>query len=171
MKLILLIGKSIVGAVSVQDFVAKLKKPRRMMLLVMAGTPVDDFIQSLLPFVEKGDIIIDGGNSHYPDTNRRTKYLSGKGIRFVGTGVSGGEEGARYGPSLMPGGNEAIAAKSDGEPCCDWVGDEGAGHYVKMVHNGIEYGDMQLICEVGRSASKAGYPRRKQKLISASLGI
>ena len=152
-------GKSIVGAHSTEEFVSKLKKPRRMMLLVMAGNPVDQFIESLLPYVEKGDIIIDGGNSHYPDTNRRTKYLAEKGIRFVGTGVSGGEEGARYGPSLMPGGNEeawpyikeifqAIAAKSDGEPCCDWVGDEGAGHYVKMVHNGIEYGDMQLICEV-----------------------
>lgn len=152
-------GKSIVGAHSVEEFVSKLKKPRRMMLLVMAGRPVDNFIESLLPHVEKGDIIIDGGNSHYPDTNRRTKYLAEKGIRFVGTGVSGGEEGARYGPSLMPGGNEeawpyikdifqSIAAKSDGEPCCDWVGDDGAGHYVKMVHNGIEYGDMQLICEV-----------------------
>ncbi|KAL8829834.1 MAG: hypothetical protein Q9191_001786 [Dirinaria sp. TL-2023a] len=128
------------------------------MLLVMAGKPVDDFINALLPFVEKGDIIIDGGNSHFPDTNRRTKMLAEKGLRFVGTGVSGGEEGARYGPSLMPGGNEeawpyikdvfqSIAAKSDGEACCDWVGDEGAGHYVKMVHNGIEYGDMQLICE------------------------
>lgn len=128
-------------------------------MLVMAGKPVDDFIETLLPHVEKGDIIIDGGNSHFPDTTRRTKYLSGKGIRFVGTGVSGGEEGARYGPSLMPGGNEeawpyikdvfqSIAARSDGEACCDWVGDEGAGHYVKMVHNGIEYGDMQLISEV-----------------------
>lgn len=142
-----------------QEFVSKLKKPRRIMLLVMAGKPVDDFINALLPFIEEGDIIIDGGNSHYPDTTRRTKYLSEKGIRFVGTGVSGGEEGARYGPSLMPGGNEeswpyikdifqSVAAKSDGEPCCDWVGDDGAGHYVKMVHNGIEYGDMQLICEV-----------------------
>ncbi|OAL73347.1 6-phosphogluconate dehydrogenase [Trichophyton violaceum] len=151
-------GKSIVGAHSVQEFCSKLKKPRRIMLLVMAGKPVDDFIESLLPFVEKGDIIIDGGNSHYPDSNRRTKYLAEKGIRFVGTGVSGGEEGARYGPSLMPGGNEeawpfikdifqSVAAKSDGEACCDWVGDEGAGHYVKMVHNGIEYGDMQLITE------------------------
>ncbi|KAI9720615.1 MAG: phosphogluconate dehydrogenase (decarboxylating) gnd1 [Candelaria pacifica] len=151
-------GKSIEGAHSTQEFVAKLKKPRRIMLLVMAGAPVDTFIDSLLPFVEKGDIIIDGGNSHFPDTNRRTKALAEKGIRFVGTGVSGGEEGARYGPSLMPGGNEeawsyvkdifqSIAAKSDGEPCCDWVGDEGAGHYVKMVHNGIEYGDMQLISE------------------------
>ena len=155
-----ILGKPIVGAHSVQEFVLKLKKPRRIMLLVMAGTPVDDFINALLPFVEKGDIIIDGGNSHFPDTNRRTKFLAEKGIRFVGTGVSGGEEGARFGPSLMPGGNEeawpyikdvfqSIAAKSDGEPCCDWVGDEGAGHYVKMVHNGIEYGDMQLICEVG----------------------
>jgi 6-phosphogluconate dehydrogenase len=128
-----------------------------MMLLVMAGKPVDDFIETLLPHCEKGDIIIDGGNSHFPDTTRRTRYLAEKGIRFIGTGVSGGEEGARYGPSLMPGGNEegwpyikeifqSIAAKSDGEPCCEWVGDEGAGHYVKMVHNGIEYGDMQLIC-------------------------
>jgi 6-phosphogluconate dehydrogenase len=153
-------GKPIEGAHSIEEFVAKLKKPRRMMLLVMAGKPVDDFIETLLKAgVEKGDIIIDGGNSHFPDTNRRTKYLAEKGIRFVGSGVSGGEEGARYGPSLMPGGNEeawpyikdvfqGIAAKSDGEPCCDWVGDEGAGHYVKMVHNGIEYGDMQLISEV-----------------------
>ncbi|KAL2871002.1 NADP(+)-dependent, decarboxylating phosphogluconate dehydrogenase [Aspergillus lucknowensis] len=151
-------GKSIVGAHSVEEFCKKLKRPRRVMLLVMAGKPVDQFIESLLPHLEEGDIIIDGGNSHYPDSNRRTKYLKEKGIRFVGSGVSGGEEGARYGPSLMPGGNEeawphikdifqSIAAKSDGEPCCDWVGDEGAGHYVKMVHNGIEYGDMQLICE------------------------
>ncbi|KAF4548951.1 6-phosphogluconate dehydrogenase [Elsinoe fawcettii] len=153
-------GKSIVGAHSIKEFCAKLKKPRRMMLLVMAGKPVDDFIELLLTEggLEKGDIIIDGGNSHYPDTNRRTKYLNEKGIRFVGSGVSGGEEGARYGPSIMPGGNEeawpyikdvlqSISAKSDGEPCCQWVGDEGAGHYVKMVHNGIEYGDMQLICE------------------------
>ncbi|OBT45009.1 6-phosphogluconate dehydrogenase, decarboxylating 1 [Pseudogymnoascus sp. WSF 3629] len=151
-------GKSIVGAHSIEEFCSKLKSPRRIMLLVMAGKPVDDFIETLLPHLEKGDIIIDGGNSHFPDTTRRTKYLDTKGIRFVGSGVSGGEEGARYGPSLMPGGNEeawpfikdvfqSIAAKSDGEPCCEWVGDEGAGHYVKMVHNGIEYGDMQLICE------------------------
>ncbi|KAF7619952.1 hypothetical protein AFLA_001570 [Aspergillus flavus NRRL3357] len=151
-------GKSIVGAHSIEEFCAKLKRPRRIMLLVMAGKPVDQFIESLLPHLEKGDIIIDGGNSHFPDSNRRTKYLAEKGIRFVGSGVSGGEEGARYGPSLMPGGNEeawpfikdifqSIAAKSEGEACCDWVGDEGAGHYVKMVHNGIEYGDMQLICE------------------------
>jgi 6-phosphogluconate dehydrogenase len=151
-------GKSIVGAQSIQDLCQKLKAPRRVMLLVKAGDAVDQFIEALLPFLEKGDIIIDGGNSHFPDSNRRTQTLAKKGIRFVGAGVSGGEEGARYGPSLMPGGNEeawpyikdifqSIAAKSDGEPCCDWVGDEGAGHFVKMVHNGIEYGDMQLICE------------------------
>lgn len=155
-------GKSVVGAWSAEEFISKLKKPRRMMLLVQAGPAVDAFIESLLKAgAEEGDIIIDGGNSHFPDTNRRCKYLNSKGIRFVGTGVSGGEEGARYGPSIMPGGNEeawpyikdvlqSISAKSDGEPCCQWVGDEGAGHYVKMVHNGIEYGDMQLICEVGR---------------------
>ncbi|KAI1770701.1 6-phosphogluconate dehydrogenase [Hypoxylon cercidicola] len=151
-------GKSIVGAHSNEEFISKLKKPRRVMLLVQAGKAVDDWIETLLPLLEKGDIIIDGGNSHFPDSNRRTQYLQGKGIRFVGSGVSGGEEGARYGPSLMPGGNEeawpyvkdifqSIAAKSDNEACCEWVGDEGAGHYVKMVHNGIEYGDMQLICE------------------------
>ncbi|BDD56338.1 phosphogluconate dehydrogenase (decarboxylating) gnd1 [Monascus purpureus] len=151
-------GKSIIGAHSVEEFVSKLKRPRVIVLLVMAGKPVDAFIESLLPHLEKGDIIVDGGNSHFPDSNRRCKSLAEKGIRFVGSGVSGGEEGARYGPSLMPGGNEeawphiknifqSIAAKSDGEPCCDWVGDEGAGHYVKMVHNGIEYGDMQLIGE------------------------
>ena len=155
-------GKPIVGAHSASEFVKLLKKPRRIMLLVMAGKAVDDFIELLLQSgVEKGDIIIDGGNSHFPDSNRRCKYLAEKGIRFIGTGVSGGEEGARYGPSIMPGGNEeawpyvkdvlqGISAKSDGEPCCQWVGDEGSGHYVKMVHNGIEYGDMQLISEVRR---------------------
>lgn len=151
-------GKSIVGAHSTEEFVSKLKKPRRVMLLVQAGKAVDDWIETLIPLLERGDIIIDGGNSHFPDSNRRTQYLASKGFRFVGSGVSGGEEGARYGPSMMPGGQEdawpyikeifqSIAAKSDGEPCCDWVGDEGAGHYVKMVHNGIEYGDMQLISE------------------------
>ncbi|KYK55520.1 hypothetical protein DCS_07483 [Drechmeria coniospora] len=151
-------GKSIVGAHSIEEFVGKLKSPRRIMLLVQAGSPVDEWIANLLPHLAAGDIIIDGGNSHFPDSNRRTKELQAKGIRFVGSGVSGGEEGARFGPSLMPGGNEeawahikdifqSIAAKSDGEACCEWVGDEGAGHYVKMVHNGIEYGDMQLICE------------------------
>ena len=176
-----ILGKSIIGAHSVQEFVLKLKKPRRMMLLVMAGTPVDDFINALLPFVEEGDIIIDGGNSHFPDTNRRTKLLAEKGIRFVGTGVSGGEEGARFGPSLMPGGNEeawpyikdvfqSIAAKSDGEPCCDWVGDEGAGHYVKMVHNGIEYGDMQLICEVGAQRGWQG-PLKHSIVLMVDVGI
>lgn len=155
-------GTSIVGAQTVEEFVSKLKSPRRVMLLVQAGAAVDGWIEKLLPLLDAGDIIIDGGNSHFPDSNRRSQYLSGKGIRFVGSGVSGGEEGARYGPSMMPGGNEeawpyikeifqGIAAKSDGEPCCEWVGDEGAGHYVKMVHNGIEYGDMQLICEVWQS--------------------
>lgn len=151
-------GKSIIGAHSIEELVANLKKPRRIMLLVKAGKPVDDFIESLLPHLDQGDIIIDGGNSHFPDTNRRYEELKKKGILFVGSGVSGGEEGARYGPSLMPGGHpdawphikdifQSIAAKTDGEPCCDWVGEGGAGHYVKMVHNGIEYGDMQLICE------------------------
>ncbi|KAL6854618.1 6-phosphogluconate dehydrogenase [Trichoderma novae-zelandiae] len=151
-------GKSVVGAHNDKEFIDSLKSPRRIMLLVQAGKAVDDWIERLLPYLDAGDIIIDGGNSHFPDSNRRTKELAAKKIRFVGSGVSGGEEGARYGPSLMPGGNEeawpyikdifqAIAAKSDGEACCEWVGDEGAGHYVKMVHNGIEYGDMQLICE------------------------
>lgn len=174
--LIMITGKSIVGAHSIQEFCAKLKRPRRIMLLVMAGKPVDDFIESLLPFLEKGDIIIDGGNSHFPDSNRRTQYLTSKGISFVGSGVSGGEEGARYGPSLMPGGNEeawphikdifqSISAKSDGEACCDWVGDEGAGHYVKMVHNGIEYGDMQLICEVRPRSKLKKHARATAEII------
>ncbi|GMM36467.1 phosphogluconate dehydrogenase (decarboxylating) [Saccharomycopsis crataegensis] len=149
---------NVVGAFSIEEFVAKLKKPRRIILLVKAGSAVDAFIDTLLPHLDQGDIIIDGGNSHFPDSNRRAKELAAKGIRFVGSGVSGGEEGARYGPSLMPGGNEeawpyikeifqSVSAKSDGEPCCDWVGPEGSGHFVKMVHNGIEYGDMQLIAE------------------------
>ncbi len=152
-------GTQVVGAHSIPELIQALKKPRRVMLMVKAGDTVDHMIDSLLPHLEKGDIIIDGGNSHYPDTNRRTKTLADKGILFIGTGVSGGEEGARFGPSIMPGGNpaawphvkeifQAIAAKvEDGTPCCDWVGENGAGHYVKMVHNGIEYGDMQLICE------------------------
>src|SRR5256886_5161375 len=152
-------GTQVVGTHSIQELVRVLKKPRRVMLMVKAGETVDQMIESLVPHLEKGDIIIDGGNSHYPDTNRRTKTLAEKGILFIGTGVSGGEEGARNGPSIMPGGNpaawphvkeifQAIAAKvEDGTPCCDWVGENGAGHYVKMVHNGIEYGDMQLICE------------------------
>jgi 6-phosphogluconate dehydrogenase len=152
-------GTPIVGAHSVEELVQALKKPRRVMLMVKAGPTVDQMIDTIVPYLEKGDIIIDGGNSHFPDTTRRTKALAEKGILYVGTGVSGGEEGARHGPSIMPGGNPAawphvkeifqsIAAKvADGSPCCDWVGEDGAGHYVKMVHNGIEYGDMQLICE------------------------
>jgi 6-phosphogluconate dehydrogenase len=151
-------GKPIVGAHSIAELAGLLKRPRRVMMLVKAGAAVDEFIAQLLPHLEPGDIIIDGGNSHYPDTIRRTAELEAKGILFVGTGVSGGEEGARRGPSIMPGGSAAAwphvkgifqagTAKADGEPCCDWVGADGAGHYVKMVHNGIEYGDMQLICE------------------------
>ncbi len=152
-------GTKVIGCKTLNEFVQKLKKPRRVMLMVKAGDPVDEFIEHLVPLLERGDIIIDGGNSHYPDTNRRCQYLKNKGIYFIGTGISGGEEGARHGPSIMPGGHpeawpyvkkifQDIAAKVDtGEPCCDWVGDEGAGHYVKMVHNGIEYGDIQLICE------------------------
>src|SRR5215467_9878376 len=149
----------IIGAHSIEEMVKLLKRPRKIMLMVKAGKPVDDFIETLLPHLEPGDLIIDGGNSHFPDTIRRTKYLESKGLLFIGTGVSGGEEGARFGPSMMPGGSvkawplvkdifQAICAKTpDGEPCCDWVGSDGAGHFVKMVHNGIEYGDMQLICE------------------------
>src|SRR6267143_1763781 len=152
-------GTKVVGTHAIPELVEALKKPRRVMLMVKAGDTVDRMIDSLLPHLEKGDILIDGGNSHYPDTNRRTKSLAENGILFIGTGVSGGEEGARFGPSIMPGGNpaawphvkeifQAIAAKvDDGTPCCDWVGEDGAGHYVKMVHNGIEYGDMQLIGE------------------------
>ena len=152
-------GTKIIGAHSVQEMVAKLKRPRRIMLMVKAGSAVDEFIAQIVPHLEPGDIIIDGGNSLYGDTDRRVKELEAKGLLYVGTGVSGGEEGARFGPSIMPGGStnawpavkeifQGISAKVDGNtPCCDWVGDGGAGHYVKMVHNGIEYGDMQLICE------------------------
>jgi 6-phosphogluconate dehydrogenase len=152
-------GTQVVGAHSIQEFVSLLKRPRRVMLMVKAGDTVDQMIDHVLPYLEAGDIVIDGGNSLFTDSNRRTKDLAAKGILFIGTGVSGGEEGARFGPSIMPGGNPAawphvkdifqsIAAKvEDGTPCCDWVGEAGAGHYVKMVHNGIEYGDMQLICE------------------------
>jgi 6-phosphogluconate dehydrogenase len=163
-------GTQVVGAHSIEEFVGSLKRPRRAMLMVKAGDTVDQMIEALLPHLDEGDIVIDGGNSHYPDTNRRAKDLAEKGILFIGTGVSGGEEGARFGPSIMPGGNPAawphvkeifqsIAAKvEDGSPCCDWVGENGAGHYVKMIHNGIEYGDMQLICEA-------------YHLLSAGLGL
>jgi 6-phosphogluconate dehydrogenase len=152
-------GKNIIGTHSVEELVKNLKRPRKVMLMVKAGKPVDDFIDQVIPHLEKGDIIIDGGNSHFPDTNRRTEYVESKGLLYIGTGVSGGEEGALKGPSIMPGGSKAawehvkpifqsIAAQvDDGSPCCDWVGENGAGHFVKMVHNGIEYGDMQLICE------------------------
>ncbi|APW60328.1 decarboxylating NADP(+)-dependent phosphogluconate dehydrogenase [Paludisphaera borealis] len=152
-------GQPIVGAHTVQELVAQLKRPRKIMIMVKAGAPVDAVIDELVPLLEPGDVLIDGGNSHFPDSTRRTRALKEKGILYVGTGVSGGEEGALKGPSIMPGGNpdawplvkpifQAIAAKvPDGTPCCDWVGPEGAGHFVKMVHNGIEYGDMQLICE------------------------
>ena len=152
-------GTKVLGAHSIPEMVAQLKKPRRVMLMVKAGKPVDEFIEQLLPVLEPGDIIIDGGNSLFEDTIRRAKYVESKGLLYIGTGVSGGEEGARHGPSIMPGGSpaawphvkpifQAISAKvEDGTPCCDWVGEGGAGHYVKMVHNGIEYGDMQLIGE------------------------
>jgi len=152
-------GTQVVGAHSVEELARLLKRPRRVMLMVKAGDAVDEMIDDVLPQLETGDIIIDGGNSLFTDSNRRSKYLADKGILFIGTGVSGGEEGARNGPSIMPGGNpaawphvkpifQAIAAKvEDGTPCCDWVGEDGAGHFVKMVHNGIEYGDIQLISE------------------------
>lgn len=152
-------GKNFIGAHSIEELVLSLERPRKVMMLVKAGQPVDDFIEKIMPYLEPGDIIIDGGNSHYPDTIRRTKYVENKGFLYIGTGVSGGEEGALMGPSIMPGGSfdawkhvkpifQAIAAKvEDDTPCCDWVGANGAGHFVKMVHNGIEYGDMQLICE------------------------
>jgi 6-phosphogluconate dehydrogenase len=152
-------GKNIIGTYSLEELAANLKKPRRVMMMVKAGQAVDDFIEKLLAVLEPGDIIIDGGNSHFPDTIRCTAYVESKGLLYIGCGVSGGEEGALNGPSLMPGGSpaawphvkdvfQAICAKvEDGSPCCDWVGENGAGHFVKMVHNGIEYGDMQLICE------------------------
>ncbi len=152
-------GKNIIGAYSLKELVESLEPPRKIMMMVQAGKPVDDTIEQLLPLLEKGDILIDGGNSHFPDTIRRTGYVEGKGLLYIGTGVSGGEEGALTGPSMMPGGSEAawphvkeifqaISAKvDDGTPCCEWMGGDGSGHFVKMVHNGIEYGDMQLICE------------------------
>ncbi len=152
-------GKNFIGADSLEELVSAIKRPRKVMMLVKAGKPVDDFIDRLIPLLEPGDIIIDGGNSHFPDTVRRTAYVESKGLLYVGTGVSGGEEGALLGPSMMPGGSpeawphvkeifQAVSAKvEDGTPCCDWVGENGAGHFVKMVHNGIEYGDMQIINE------------------------
>ena len=152
-------GKNIIGTYSLEELAASLEKPRKIMMMVKAGQAVDDLIETLLPHLEAGDILIDGGNSHFPDTIRRTAYVESKGLLYVGCGVSGGEEGALKGPSLMPGGSpaawesvkpifQAICAKvENGAPCCDWVGENGAGHFVKMVHNGIEYGDMQLICE------------------------
>lgn len=152
-------GKNIIGTYTVEEFANSLERPRKVMIMVKAGKPVDDFIDQVVPYLEEGDIIIDGGNSHFPDTIRRTKYVEEKGMLYIGTGVSGGEEGALLGPSIMPGGSpdaweyvkpifQAISAKvEDGSPCCEWVGEDGAGHFVKMVHNGIEYGDMQLICE------------------------
>jgi 6-phosphogluconate dehydrogenase len=152
-------GKNIIGTHSIGELIQNLSRPRKVMLMVKAGKAVDEFIEQVIPYLEKGDIIIDGGNSHFPDTNRRTAWVESKGLLYIGTGVSGGEEGALLGPSIMPGGSpaawpvvkpifQAISAKVDnGVPCCDWVGENGAGHFVKMVHNGIEYGDMQLICE------------------------
>lgn len=151
-------GRNVCGAYSLEELISQLERPRKIMLMVKAGKAVDEMIEMLIPLLEKGDIIIDGGNSHFPDTIRRTAYVESKGLFYVGTGVSGGEEGALKGPSIMPGGSiaaweqikpifQAICAKVDGEPCCEWVGENGAGHFVKMIHNGIEYGDMQLICE------------------------
>ena len=152
-------GKNIIGCHSLEELIENLEKPRKVFMMIKAGQAVDGMIEQLIPLMEEGDIIIDGGNSHFPDTIRRTAYVESKGLLYIGTGVSGGEEGALNGPSMMPGGSpkawpsvkpilQAICAKvEDGSPCCDWVGENGAGHFVKMVHNGIEYGDMQLICE------------------------
>ncbi len=152
-------GKKIIGAQTIADLIASLKRPRKVMMMVKAGEAVDQMIQQVAPLLDPGDILIDGGNTHFPDTTRRCAEMKARGILYVGTGVSGGEEGALRGPSIMPGGHpdawphvrsifQSIAAKvDDGTPCCDWVGPDGAGHYVKMVHNGIEYGDIQLICE------------------------
>jgi 6-phosphogluconate dehydrogenase len=152
-------GKNIIGTHSIEELISSLQRPRKVMMMIKAGDAVDEMIDTLIPHLEPGDIIIDGGNTHFPDTNRRTAYVESKGLLYIGTGVSGGEEGALLGPSIMPGGSkaawplvrpifQAIAARvEDGSPCCDWVGENGAGHFVKMVHNGIEYGDMQLITE------------------------
>jgi 6-phosphogluconate dehydrogenase len=162
-------GKKFIPAYSLEELVSSLARPRKVMLMVKAGQPVDDFIELLIPLLDKGDIIIEGGNSHFPDTIRRTRYVESKGLLYIGTGVSGGEEGALLGPSLMPGGSKeawphvkdifhAISAKTgDGASCCAWIGDNGAGHFVKMAHNGIEYGDMQLICEAYHLLVNAGF--------------
>jgi 6-phosphogluconate dehydrogenase len=170
--------KNIIGTRTLEELCASLERPRRVMIMVKAGAAVDRVIESLEPYLEEGDIVIDGGNSHYPDSIRRTKELEAKGLLFIGTGVSGGEEGALLGPSIMPGGNpaawphvkpifQAIAAKTEaGEPCCDWVGRGGAGHFVKMVHNGIEYGDMQMICEV-YEMMKAGLEMSNEEMHTA----
>lgn len=159
-------GKNIIGCHSIEEFVNSLERPRKVMLLVKAGGAVDAFIDQILPLLDDGDIIIDGGNSHFPDTIRRCEYVESKGKLYIGTGVSGGEEGALLGPSIMPGGSPAAwehvkpifqkccAQTEDGQPCCDWVGENGAGHFVKMVHNGIEYGDMQMICETYQMMSQ-----------------
>jgi len=166
-------GTKVIGAHSIEEMVSKLKSPRRVMMLVKAGKPVDEFIEQLIPHLAPGDIIIDGGNSLFEDTNRRQKYVESKGLLYIGTGVSGGEEGARRGPSIMPGGSpaawphvkdifQAVSAKVEGDvPCCDWVGEAGAGHYVKMVHNGIEYGLMQAYAEgfdILKNANVAALP-------------
>ena len=162
-------GKNIIGTFTLEELVSRLERPRRIMMMIRAGKPVDDYIEKLLPLLEPGDILIDGGNSHFPDTMRRCALLESKGLLYIGTGVSGGEEGALRGPSMMPGGSPAawpyvkpifqsICAKTeDGTPCCDWVGENGAGHFVKMIHNGIEYGDMQLICEAYSILSAVGF--------------
>ncbi len=178
-------GTQVIGTRSIEELVANLKRPRRVMMMVKAGKPVDLTIESLLPHLEPGDIIIDGGNSNFPDSIRRTQYLEEKGLLFIGTGVSGGEEGARFGPSIMPGGSpaawpevkeifQAIAAKVDGNPCCDWVGADGAGHFVKMVHNGIEYGDMQLISEtyhLMKDVLGLSYPQMQAAFAEWNTGV
>ena len=179
-------GTRVIGTHSIEELVANLKRPRRIMIMVTAGWPVDATIEQLLPYLERGDIIIDGGNSHFPDSIRRTKDLGEKGLYFIGTGVSGGEEGARFGPSIMPGGSpeawphvkqifQSISAKvEDGTPCCDWVGQDGAGHFVKMVHNGIEYGDMQLISEayhLMKDVLELNYPQMQTTFAEWNRGV
>ncbi len=178
-------GTDVIGTRSLEQLCKSLKRPRRVMLMVKAGEAVDSFIEQLLPYLEPGDIIIDGGNSYYEDTERRCRELKAKGLFFVGTGISGGEVGARHGPSIMPGGHieawphikeifQGISAKVNGnEPCCEWIGEGGAGHYVKMVHNGIEYGDMQLICEsyeLMKTGLKLSYDRMHEVFKQWNMG-